>query len=282
MKFDVLIEQYLNEEANMGSRGGHMSKEESLATLDTENDINNFLKTSHPKYLIRTIMVALDHSDKKIKFGKEYLSGESFIKKVKDVFFKESSPNYINIPRNENGEILNQTSFFNTLKKAKGTPKELEYKYIFKTAGYYGTWGQLCSLIYTRLDFQSSDRRQSTTSESISVKYKNALGNEHDYIFHVDTTDNTITGDPFSSPTDWRKLWVRPFTFKDDDSFDNFKNALKERGNTLDDLLELINGTVGRSKTKTKTKSTKQKMQEFMAKGGTMPQFLELMRQGKA
>lgn len=266
MNFDVLIEQFLNEA--IGSRGGHISIEEALTKLDTENDVNNFIRTSDPHFLIYPLMVASDHkhTDKKIKFGKEYLSGMAFVNKVKEVFFtNESSPNYINLPKTEDGQIATQAQFLNFARQAKKENDQdflNKYKEFSKTPHEYKTWGQLLSLVIRSTSFKESDRRQGNT-EPVYVKYINSLGNEHDYRFHI-TPEREITNDPFSSPTDFQKPHIKPKKVSNM-SFAQFKKAVAERGNTIDAVMELIDGQIGRSEKKQKTLSLVQRMKLGLA-----------------
>lgn len=268
MKFDVLIKELLNEA--IGSRGGHVSLEEALTNLDTENDVNNFVQSSDPKFLIYPLVVASEfkHKDKKIKVGKEYLSGMAFVKKVKEVFFKnESSPNYVNIPKTKEGQIPTQAQLLGFAKKIGQARQQnnqeflTKYKDFSKTPEKYVSWGQLLTLVFQSSDFKESDLRQEET-EAKYATYTNLDGQQTEYRFHTRPTGE-ITGSPFSSTVEFDRSHVKPEAVSDM-SYGQFVNALKERGNTFDALLELIDGKQGRSM---KTKR---------------PSLVELMRQGKA
>jgi hypothetical protein len=268
MNFDVLIEQFLNE-ANVGSRGGHISLEEALANLDTENDINNFIQTSDPKFLIYPLVVASDfkHKDKKIKVGKEYLSGMGFVKKVKDLFFSESSPNYINIPKTKDGQIPTQSQLLIFARKAGRAKQDNnqdflnKYKDFSKTPEKYVSWGQLLTLVFQSSEFKESDLRQEET-EPRYVVYTNTEDQQTEYRFHT-RPNGEITGSPFSSSVEFERPHVKPKEVSDM-SYSQFVNALRENGNTLDALIDLIGGQEGR------------------AKKAKRPSLIELMKQGKA
>jgi hypothetical protein len=269
MKFDVLIEDFLNE-ANVGYRGGHISLEEALTNLDTENDINNFIRTSDPKFLIYPLVVASDfkHKDKKIKIGSGYLSGMDFVKKVKEIFFTESSPNYIDIPRTKDGQIPTQAQLLNFARKAGQARKEnnqpflTKYKDFSKTPEKYVSWGQLLTLVFKSSEFKESDLRQQEVTEPRYVTYTNVDGQQTEYRFHT-KPDGQITGSPFSSSVEFERSHVKP-DIAGDMSYGQFVNALRERGNTLDALIELVGGKEGRV---------------LKAK---RPSLIELMKQGKA
>lgn len=268
MKFDVLIEQILNE-ANVGSRGGHISIEQALTNLDTENDVNNFVRTSDPNYLIYPLIVASDykHKDKKIKFGKEYLSGMAFVNKVKDVFFNESSPNYIDIPKTKDGQIPTQAQLLNFARKVGVAKREnnqpflSKYKDFSKTPEKYVSWGQLLTLVFQSSEFKESDLRQEET-EPRYVTYTNSEGQQTEYRFHT-RPNGEITGSPFSSSVEFERPHVKPQAVSGM-SYGQFVNALKDNGNTLDALAGLVEGQEGR------------------AKKAKRPSLIELMKQGKA
>ena len=268
MKFDVLIEEILNE-ANVGSRGGHVSIEQALTNLDTENDINSFIQTSDPSYLIYPLVVASDykHKDKKIKIGNERLSGNDFVKKIKQIFFTESSPSYINIPKTKDGQIPTQAQLLNFARKAGQARKEnnqpflTKYKDFSKTPEKYVAWGQLLTLIFQSSEFKESDLRQEET-EARYVTYTNLDGKQTEYRFHT-RPDGEVTGSPFSSTVEFDRSHIKPQSVSDM-TYAQFSNALRERGNTFDALLELVDGKEGRAM---KTKR---------------PSLIELMKQGKA
>jgi len=267
MKFDTLIEQILLE-ANVGSRGGHISLEEAMTNLDTENDVNNFIKTSDPKFLIYPLVVASDYKnkDKKIKIGNEYLSGMAFVNKVKTIFFSETSPNYINIPKTKDGQIPTQAQLLGFAKKVGQARQQNnqeflnKYKDFSKTPEKYVSWGQLMTLVFKSSEFKESDLRQEET-EAKYVTYINVEGQQTEYRFHT-RPDGEITGSPFSSSVEFERPHVKPESASDM-SYSQFVNALRERGNTFDSLLELLNGQEGR------------------AKKAKRPSLVELMKQGK-
>lgn len=268
MKFDVLIEQFLNE-ANVGSRGGHISLEEALTNLDTENDVNNFITTSDPKFLIYPLVVASDfkHKDKKIKVGKEYFSGMGFVKKIKDMFFTETSPNYIDIPKTKDGQIPTQAQLLIFARKAGAAKRDNnqpfldKYKDFSKTPEKYVAWGQLLTLVFQSSEFKESDLRQEET-EPRYVTYTNSEGQQTEYRFHT-RPNGEITGSPFSSSVEFERPHVKPQAVSGM-SYAQFANALKDNGNTLHALVDLVEGQEGRSK---KAKR---------------PSLIELMKQGKA
>jgi hypothetical protein len=267
MKFDVLIKELLTEA--IGSRGGHVSIEQALTNLDTENDVNNFIRTSDPSYLIYPLVVASEfkHKDKKIKIGKEYLSGMAFVKKVKEVFFNESSPNYINIPKTEDDQFQTQAQLYifarkvGKAKRENNQPFLTKYKDFSKTPEKYVAWGQLLTLIFQSSEFKESDLRQEET-EARYVTYTNLDGKQTEYRFHT-RPDGEVTGSPFSSTVEFERSHIKPQSVSDM-TYAQFGNALRERGNTFDALLELVDGKEGRAM---KTKR---------------PSLIELMKQGKA
>jgi hypothetical protein len=253
MKFDALTFQYL-EEANVGSRGGHISIEEALKNLDTENTIQNFIQTSDPRFLIYPLVVSSDfnHKDKKIKIGPAHLSGMAFVSKVKDVFFNQSSPNYINIPRTKDGQIPTQQQLLGFAKKVGQAQREgnqaflTTYKDFSKTPQQYVEWGQLLTLVFSSSEFKESDRRQEVENEAKYATYTNTEGVETEYRFHTDP-QNVITGSPFSSSVEFDRPHVKPEAVSDM-TYGQFVNRLRDSGNTFDALLELINGAEGRAK----------------------------------
>lgn len=262
MKFDTLIENILLE-TNVGSRGGHVSLEEAIKNLDTENDVNNFIKTSDPKFLIYPLVVAsdVDHRDKKIKVGKEYLSGMAFVNKIKDVFFNESSPNFINIPKTKEGQIPTQVQFFQFARKVSQARQQNnnafldKYKHFSKTPEKYVVWGQLMTLLFKSTEFKEDSIRQEDETEARYVSYTNSEGQQTDYRFHT-RPNGEVTGSPFSSSVEFERSHVKPQSTSDM-SYGQFVNALKERGNTFDALIELIDGKEGRVQ-KTKRPSLKE------------------------
>lgn len=268
MKFDVLINDFLTE-ANVGSRGGHVSLEEALSNLDPENDVNNFVKTSDPKFLIYPLVVASDvkGKDKKIKIGNEYLSGASFVKKVKDTFFDESSQNYINIPKTKDGQIPTQAQLLMFARKVGRAKQEnnqpflTKYKDFSKTPEKYVSWGQLLTLVFMSSEFKESDLRQEDT-EARYVTYTNSEGQQTEYRFHT-RPNGEITGSPFSSSVEFERSHVKPQAVSGM-SYGQFVNALRDNGNTLDVLADLVEGQEGR------------------AKKAKRPSLIELMKQGKA
>lgn len=268
MKFDVLIKELLNE--TIDSRGGHMSIENSLSNLDTENNVDDFVKTSDPHFLIYPLMVASEfkYKDKKIKVGKEYLSGMSFVKKIKDIFFTETSPNYINLPGIKGGVVKGkvptqeyfrrQAIKIGEAKRKKDQKFLDQYKEFSKTPEQYPTWGQLLSLIYLSKDMEVANRTQRTDTIGRYAKYINAEGNETHYSFHTDE-NGIITNDPFGDSMEFRRPHIRPQAVGGMD-YKQFKDDIKERGNTFDALLEVIDGQEGRAAKKTKTPSLIQRM----------------------
>jgi hypothetical protein len=268
MKFDVLIEDFLNE-ANVGSRGGHVSLEDALANMDTENDVNNFINTSDPKFLIYPLVVASDyrHKDKKIKVGKEYFSGMGLVKKIKDMFFNESSSNYINIPKTKDGKIPTQAQLLLFARKAGAAKRDNnqefldKYKDFSKTPEKYVSWGQLLTLVFQSSEFKESDLRQEET-EPRYVTYTNSEGQQTEYRFHT-RPNGEITGSPFSSSVEFERPHVKPQAVSGM-SYGQFVNVLRDNGNTLDVLIDLVEGQEGR------------------AKKAKRPSLIELMKQGKA
>jgi hypothetical protein len=271
MKFDALTFQYL-EESNIGSRGGHISIEEALQNLDTENTIQNFIQTSDPRFLIYPVMVASDkaHRDKMIKIENSYLSGIPFVKKVIDIFFTPSSPNYINIPRTKDGQILTQAQVlkFSTLaEKAveKGDQEFInKYKDFTKTRYQYVAWGQLLTLVFKSEIFKESDRRQKSENEAIYVVYKNFQGVEREARLHV-TPQGEITSDVLSSSVFYERTG-KPMSCRDM-THGQFKNAIKQAGNTIDAFIEIVDGKIGRAKVQ-KTPSLIQQMRAAQMQQG--------------
>ena len=118
------------------------------------------------------------------------------------------------------------------------------------------------TLVFKSSEFKESDLRQQEVTEPRYVTYTNVDGQQTEYRFHT-KPDGQITGSPFSSSVEFERSHVKP-DIAGDMSYGQFVNALRERGNTLDALIELVGGKEGRV---------------LKAK---RPSLIELMKQGKA
>ena len=120
MKYDVLIEQILNEAIQ---DHGKFSSEESLAKAKVDG-IEIFERTHDPRelrYIINNPYIEINFEGKKI-------SGNEIKQKIKSIFFTKGSKNFINIPRFEEGfggnqkipdqeDIWNLVNYMRTFKK---------------------------------------------------------------------------------------------------------------------------------------------------------------------
>ena len=183
------------------------------------------------------------------------------------MFFTETSPNYIDIPKTKDGQIPTQAQLLIFARKAGAAKRDNnqpfldKYKDFSKTPEKYVAWGQLLTLVFQSSEFKESDLRQEET-EPRYVTYTNSEGQQTEYRFHT-RPNREITGSPFSSSVEFERPHVKPQAVSGM-SYGQFVNALKDNGNTLDALVDLVEGQEGRSK---KAKR---------------PSLIELMKQGKA
>jgi hypothetical protein len=245
MKFDVLIEGYLKE-AKIGERG-YVSSEEAMANVDPQNGFSRFMSESNPKHLIYMVIASRENPDMKFRLAGKNISGAEVSKKIKELFFADPNSRFwANVPKNQDGTFYNQHQLLRYAQKNGKQWAQNPNSFGFeKTPAEYGAWGQLVTLVTTGDDVRESDIRQENESESRWITYTNVDGEKTQYRF-AERPDKTITRTPFSSSVQWAKNSIRPQALAST-GYKPFLRMFNQTGGTLQDLADLIGGTIGRT-----------------------------------
>jgi hypothetical protein len=244
MRFDLLVEGYINE-AKIGERG-YVSSEEAMANVDPQNGFSRFMSDSSPKHLVYMLMAAKENPEMKFRFGGKNVSGNELKKKIKDMLFSGCNSRFwARVPQNDDGTFCNQIQLLRYAQKTgrdwAKNPNSFGFE---KTPSEYGAWGQLVTLVTTGDEVKESDIRQENESESRWIVYTNADGEKTQYRF-AERPDKTITKTPFSSSVQWAKNSIRPQALAGT-GYRPFLRMFGQTGGTLQDLADLIGGTIGR------------------------------------
>jgi hypothetical protein len=253
MKFDKLIYSFL-EEAK-GQIAGYVAKTADK-TINPDEKVSSFLSTKNPNDLLAAVTYARDHVNVPIKFGKTTLKGDAFVNVIKKELFevvelKKGSP----VPKATNKILVPIEEFED---KSSG---EVKLGIAGRNANYFankflpmnpsllnkeqmaaiGSWFKLVNDLYRNYAITPSDIRQEgdeKDTRKVTFKYQDAYGNTVESWITVRNVDDTITGDPLSSPTFYAKKLPKATKNL------NYRQFKEVAGNTLDNLITAINGKI--------------------------------------
>jgi hypothetical protein len=215
------------------------------------------MSTKNPNDLLAAVTYAKDHRNIPIKVGKKSLKGDEFINTIKNELFevveiKKGSPvpkatNKILVPIEQykdkaSGEVKlgtagTQASYFGN-KFFPMNPSLLNKEQM----AAIGAWFKLVNVLYPEYERPSDIRQEGEDKDKdtrkVTFQYQDAYGNKVESWITVRNVDDTITGDPLSSPTFYRKKLPKATRNL------NYRQFKELAGNTLDNLITAINGKI--------------------------------------
>jgi hypothetical protein len=255
MKFDKLIYSFLDEAVKSQITGYvHKSADRNI---NPDEKISSFLSSKNPTDLIDAITFARDHVKVPIKVGKKTLMGDAFVDAVKSELFEifelkkgSSVPKgakKILVPIEEykdksSGEVKlgiagTQAAYFGN-KFFPMNPSLLNKDQM----ALIGAWYKLVNLLYPEYERPSDIRQEGSDRDKdtrkVTFEYKDAYGNTVQSWITVRNNDDTITGDPLSSPAFYTKKLPKATKNL------NYRQFKELAGGTLDNLITAINGRI--------------------------------------